>query len=83
MEAIACGTPVITYKTGGCVESVNSDCGVVVEQGYVNDLIKAISLIRNRSFQFRSDDLRSFAESNFNEVDCFKSYLNLYKLISV
>lgn len=83
LEAIACGTPVITYKTGGCVESVNSDCGVVVEQGYVNDLIKAISLIRNRSFQFRSDDLRSFAESNFNEVDCFKSYLNLYKLISV
>ena len=27
MEAIACGTPVITYDTGGSVESVNEKIG--------------------------------------------------------
>lgn len=36
LEAQACGTPVITYRTGGSVESVRSDC--IVEQGNVSEL---------------------------------------------
>ena len=36
IEAIACGTPVITYNTGGSGEMLNEKCGVVVEAGDVN-----------------------------------------------
>lgn len=42
LEAIACGTPVITYDTGGCKESVLPGCGCVIEQGNVNELIHII-----------------------------------------
>ena len=43
MEALACGTPVITYRTGGSVEAVEKcGSGVVVEQGNVKGILDAI-----------------------------------------
>lgn len=33
MEAIACGTPVVTFDTGGCRETVPPACGAVVPKG--------------------------------------------------
>lgn len=77
LESIACGTPVLTYKTGGSPESVNDCCGIVVGQGDIEGLNIAISEITNRKFD--RSFLRSFAEENFNENDCFKSYLELYQ----
>lgn len=41
LEAIACGTPVITYKTGGSVESADL-FGVVVEKGNTGGIIDHI-----------------------------------------
>lgn len=41
IEAIACGTPVITYATGGSVESATL-YGKVVEQGNIKELADAI-----------------------------------------
>lgn len=40
IEAIACGTPVITYRTGGSVESVSPEC--IVEQGDLDTVVKLI-----------------------------------------
>ena len=37
LEAIACGTPVVTYRTGGSVEAVTEETGYVVEQGDVEE----------------------------------------------
>lgn len=42
LEALACGTPVITYDTGGSGESVTEDCGIVVEKGNYEKLLAAI-----------------------------------------
>lgn len=33
IEALACGTPVITYRTGGSPESVDGKTSMVIEQG--------------------------------------------------
>ena len=33
IEAMSCGTPVLTYKTGGSPEIVEKYGGIVVEQG--------------------------------------------------
>ena len=38
IEALACGTPVITYKTGGSTEIIDEQTGVVVDQGDVKGL---------------------------------------------
>ena len=43
LEALACGTPVITYRTGGSVEAVeDSGAGIIVEQGRVDSLTEAV-----------------------------------------
>lgn len=41
MEAEACGTPVITYDTGGCRETLRSDKSVVIPQS-VDAIIEAL-----------------------------------------
>ena len=45
IEALACGTPVITFDTGGSPESINRKCGRVVERGNIKELVKAIESI--------------------------------------
>lgn len=42
LEAMACGTPVITYRTGGSPESVEKNGGIVVDKGNIEDVTKAI-----------------------------------------
>ena len=48
MEAIACGTPVVTYRTGGSVEVITPSTGMIVEQGNLNELLKSIREIESK-----------------------------------
>lgn len=42
LEALACGTPVCTYRTGGSIESVNEGNGFVVEKNELGEVKKII-----------------------------------------
>lgn len=42
LEALACGTPVITYKTGGSPEALDNSCGAVVEVGNIKQVADTI-----------------------------------------
>ena len=42
MEALACGTPIITFNTGGSSEIINETCGHVVVSGDVDAMEKEI-----------------------------------------
>lgn len=77
MEAIACGTPVITYNTGGSVESVPSSVGVVVEQGDINGLKSAIEDVCTKNM-FSSESCRAYALQNFDKIKKYKEYISLY-----
>lgn len=79
LESIACGTPVITYNTGGSPESVADGCGIVVRQGNVSSLKKVILELMND--KTNPINLVELALAKFNERDCFKKYLNLYNCI--
>ena len=37
LEALACGTPVITFRTGGSPESIDDETGIVAEKGDTED----------------------------------------------
>ena len=45
IEALACGTPVVTYKAGGSPESINETCGEVVDRNSVQGVVAAIEKI--------------------------------------
>lgn len=77
LEALACGTPVVTYATGGAPEAVDDTCGFVVDYGDVDGLRdKVIEICQNRPFGL--DDCRNRAVYNFNKYDAFNKYLELY-----
>ena len=76
LEALACGTPVITYRTGGSPEAIDERTGVVVEQGNVEALAKVIRKMRNHPLS--SEDCRKRAERYFDKDKCFEKYINLY-----
>ena len=81
IEALACGTPVITYRTGGSPEAIDSNTGIVVEQGDVQGLKKAIETIRTSSDRFTPELCRARAEKYFNKDDRFEEYFELYEKI--
>lgn len=46
IEALACGTPVITFRTGGSVECVDETCGIVVGKDDTVGIRNAVSDIQ-------------------------------------
>ena len=77
LEALACGTPVITYETGGSPESLDNKTGFVVEQGNVQKMAEAIIDLRKNPLS--SADCRNRAELLFNKTKRFYDYIALYE----
>lgn len=76
LEAMACGTPVITYRTGGSPEAVDEKTGIVVEQGDIDSLADAIRKMKEHPLS--SADCRKRAEEHFDKDKCFEKYIELY-----
>ena len=82
LEALACGTPVITYKTGGSPEAISDETGWVVEQGDIETVTSIVECIARKSeteVQVQRKACRERAEKEFDKNECFKKYLNLYE----
>ena len=77
LEAIACGTPVVTYRTGGSVEAITDSTGMIVEQGNVAGLLSAAREIMQRGTQFFKDSCRKFALEKFDKEERYNDYLKL------
>ena len=78
LEALACGTPVAVFETGGCPEAVDDTCGVVVRQGDLDGFCEAIQTLCVRKDMGESCIQRA---QSFNCEATFQSYLALYKEI--
>jgi len=81
IEALACGTPVITYRTGGSSEAIDDLSGIVVEKGDVEGLVRAIETVKRKGKSYYSKACRKRAESNFNKEDRSEDYVRLYEEI--
>lgn len=77
MEALACGTPVITYRTGGSPEIIDEKTGVVVEQGDIEGLITAIKRMKNQPLS--QEECRNRAVTLYDKDKRFADYVNLYE----
>ena len=45
LEALACGTPVVTYRSGGSAETIDDSCGISVERNSIQGVLAAIDTI--------------------------------------
>lgn len=76
LEAIACGTPVVTFETGGSAEMLDASCGVSVPTGDTDALLREISAVCEEH-RFSADDCRRRAESAFSEKMCYEKVFDL------
>lgn len=70
LEAISCGTPVITYKTGGSPESVAEGNGFVLPQGDIKAILDALKKV---------DGCKTETKYQFDASLRYKEYVDLYK----
>lgn len=77
MEAIACGTPVVTFRTGGSPESLDEDCGMVVEKDNMEALERMI-LTFGRKDSCMAAKCRKKG-IGFAKEDSLKGYLRIYR----
>jgi len=79
IEALACGTPVITYDTGGSPEAVDEQTGFVVEKGNIAGILNGVKKITENSSEKIQESYRNRAKNKFDKIDRFNDYVRLYK----
>ncbi len=77
LEALACGTPVITFHTGGSPECITPNCGIIVEKGNIEKLKEAIESL-DETGEITPAACRAQA-MKYNKDTQFRKYLKLYQ----
>lgn len=77
IEALSCGTPVITYCTGGSPEAIDGQVGIVVDKGDIKSLFSAVKHFAN-SKSVVSQACRERAYKLFNKNDRFEDYVRIF-----
>jgi len=78
LEALACGTPVITFNTGGSVECVDGFSAIEVEKGNINELLREIQTIKYKGKHLFIQYAIENAYNHYNQEKTYKQYIELY-----
>ena len=91
IEALACGTPVVTFRTGGSIEAVLDDeiinkegrikytsVGAVVEKGNIDDLLVAVRKVINFGKQYYLNNCVCKARKKYDKGKQYQKYIELY-----
>lgn len=77
MESLACGTPVVTFNTGGCSEIIDKTCGIVSPANDVNKFMNEIMKVCEEKTFLKEDCIKK--AKSFDKNDRFQEYINLYE----
>lgn len=80
LESLACGTPIVTYRTGGSPESVDVNTGIIVEKNDIDGFISAIIKVAEQGKDYYKDACCKKA-LNYDMNDKFNDYIDLYEAI--
>lgn len=80
LEALACGTPVLTYRTDGSPETLTDEIGLVVEKGNRSALRAGIEQLRLHPLS--REACARYAREHYNQDICFEQYIQLYNQIT-
>jgi len=79
LEALACGTPVVTYNTGGSPEALDDETGIITDKKVAEHLYEAVCTISKKNGRFTREICRERAIQKFNKQDRYNDYLGLYE----
>ncbi len=77
MEALACGTPVLTFDTGGSAEIPNETCGCAVKKDDYDALLHQVKQLCENAPYTKEACLKRAAD--FSEARQIQAYLALYR----
>ena len=78
LEAICCGTPVITYDTGGSPEClVDESMGYKVNKGEIDKIAQKINELK--SIGINKQKISMIGRKKFDKNVCFNLYIQLYE----
>lgn len=78
IEALACGTPVITFATGGSMEAIDDTCGITIKQKNAGAIASAIKQIEETPFTKEACRKRAL---RYKKEARFADYVALYENI--
>ncbi|WP_397538310.1 glycosyltransferase [Rummeliibacillus pycnus] len=79
IESLACGTPVITFDTGGSPENIDHTCGFVVDKGNTDELRSAIEKVSKAGKAAFLENCIRRANQYYSKKDRFNDYIDIYK----
>lgn len=77
-EAMACGTPGISYNITACPELISNKTGIVVEPGNLGQVCKAIEEIRKKGKMAYSNECRKRVLDLFDFKKVNTAYFDIY-----
>lgn len=78
LEALACGTPVITYNTGGSPEAVDEETGFIVNKGDIAGIITALENLEHLNYEKVAQACRDRAERLYDRRRRYLDYLAVF-----
>lgn len=79
LESLACGTPVVTFRTGGSTESVGEGTGIVVEKADGQALADAVRGIKSRTKAAYTEACVEEAKAKYDKKTACARYIELYR----
>lgn len=76
MEALACGTPVVTFISGGAAEMIDPDCGVAVEKNEMDGLLQNILRVNMPDVVAKAKCIEK--AKIFDEREKYEKYVSIY-----
>lgn len=81
MEALACGTPVITFDSGGSTEIITEKNGVAVPYGDVTALVNQKAYFRKIGKKMLTVHCTDYVRKHFEKEKCYLRYIDLYNTL--
>ncbi len=81
IEALACGTPVITFDTGGSFEIIDFLTGFSLKNKTAEAILDKVKLLKDKLVSFDQKDIVSRVHRLYNKDERFQEYLTLYNNI--
>ena len=81
LEALACGTPVVTFDTGGSAESIDAETGVVVKKRDFEHLFSSIQFVIEKGKAYYANSCIIRAQRLYDSYKQNLEYVKLYNEI--